>query len=200
MTLETIAQHISQFTSEPLQPELFATLYDGATLKLFLQRYAEKDYFALRKFKKVKGDTTQPLIVTDGVAIIPSDLYAIEDAYYKNGSITVRINMLDDKAFDVMCAHKIEFPSKLFPIGNVQANYIRFRPLDVKYVTLSYFAKPEPVTYAVISTNGYAEFNADVSSPVLWNESDVVFIEQFILQSLGISVNQTDLIQKQNQK
>lgn len=196
MTLEIVKNIVGLFTTEPMAPEFFSTRYDDASLKLFMQRYAEKDFESLRGFKKVIGDGTMGLQVQNGIAQIPDDFFAMSSAYYKKGETTVPINFVEDRTYDLMIGSKIEFPTDKFPIGNLQSNYIRIRPSTVKYVTLSYFVKPTPVTYAVTDTSGYLEFDADNSSEVFWNEANIVVIIQFILQAMGLNVDKTDIQSK----
>lgn len=180
--------------------EIFETYYNDGSLKLFLQRYAEKNFEALRQFKKVMGDSTTPLHVTNGVAAIPVDFFAFESAYHKAFNETWLINFVDDATFDNLLAHKIEFPTLEYAIANIQSNYIRVRPSELRYIIFSYFIKPTPITYAVYDTRGFLEFNEAGSSPLMWDENNIVALVQIILQSIGINLTQSEIQQKQQKQ
>ena len=197
MTSEEVKNIVGLFYTGHMAVGIFETHYNDGELKLFYQKYAEKDYQALRKFKKVMGDGTPPLYVTDGMATIPSDFFAIESAYYRIGIEPIPINFLEDADYDRLIAHKIEYPTPEYPIGNIQPDYIRILPKAVKFVVFSYLTKPTPITYAVTETRGFIEFDGTgASSTVKWDEANAVLLIQNILQSLGIITNQTEIKSK----
>lgn len=201
MTHETISNIVSLFSPEPLPVELYVDTYHDAQLKLFAARYGEHNYQSLRKFKKVKGENdTAPIMVSSGIAEVPSDYFCKESGWYYLAGEPVRINFVEDYEYDTLLTHKIEYPSAQFPIGNVQADYIRFAPKTVKHVYFSYFTKPEPPTYAVTYDQGYAQFSEAESSNVLWAEDDVPALIQLMLQSLNIKTTQTEIKSKLNEK
>jgi hypothetical protein len=197
MTHETISNILSLFTDEPLPTELYCDRYHDAQLKLFAARYGERNDMSLRKFKKVMGvNDTMPLIVTAGIAPIPSDYFARQTGWYYYNGERIRINFVEDYQFDALLTNKIEYPTQEFPIANIQSNYIRFNPITVNHVTFSYYTKPEVPVYAVTYTKGYAEFDAENSSEVLWTEGDIPALIQLILQSFNINATQTEISSK----
>ena len=196
MTLEDVKNIVGLFFTGQMSADIFSTAYQDGELKLFFQRYAEQDFESLRMFSRVMGDGTPPLYVTDGIADIPEDYFAIEGGYHKVSGKPWRINFIDDRTFDKLVTHKIEFPTIEYPVGNVQANYIRIRPFSIRFVTFSYFVKPSPVKYATTSARGFTEFDTAASSKVMWNEANVVTLIQNILQSFNIKVNQSDIKSK----
>ena len=200
MTLQDVKNIVGLFTSIPMPVEIFETLYNDATLKLFLQRYGEKDFEALRQFRKVLGDGSSPLYVVSGIAAIPKDYFAFESAYHKVFGELLRINFVDDQMFDNLLTDKIEYPTFEYAIGNVQSNYIRIRPVQVKFVVFSYFIKPTNITYAVNDTLGFLEFDEANSSPCKWDEINIVALVQIILQSIGITQTQSEIQQKQQKQ
>jgi hypothetical protein len=127
---------------------------------------------------------------------MPADYFVAQSAYHILGGQYKLINIVEDKDFDRLLTHSIEFPTDSYPILNVQATTIRVRPVSVKFVVFTYLVKPQPVTYAVADTHGFMEFDAAHSSPVLWNEENIVFIVQNILQNLGIPLSTEQIKQK----
>lgn len=201
MTHETIINILSLFTVEPLPTELYCDRYHDAQLKLFAVKYGERNDMALRKFKKVMGaNDTMPLIVTAGIAPIPDDYFARKSGWYYYNGDKVQINFVEDYQYDALLTNKTEYPTAEFPIANIQSNYIRFNPTTVNHVTFSYYTKPEVPVYAVTYTQGYAEFDAENSSEVLWTEGDIPALIQLILQSFNINATQTEIKQKLNEK
>jgi len=197
MTYEEVKNIVGLFYAGYMPVKFFETHYNEGELKLFYQKYMEKDLQALRQFKAVMGDGTPPLYVINGTATIPTDFFSFESAYYRNGTELIPINFLEDADYDRLITHKIEYPTDGYPIGNIQSNYIRILPKTIKFVVFSYFTKPTPITYKVTETRGFIEFdNTDNTGTVKWDEANVVLLIQYILQSLGIIINQQEIKSK----
>ena len=189
MNLNQLFEIIALNYDGPLPPALAATHYDSATLKLFMQLNEAKDWEGLRGFKK----TNDALLFTNGTTPVPADYFVWQSAYHMVDHEPKLINIVEDAAFDKLLTHSIEFPTEEFSILNVQSNYIRIAPKSVRYISFTYLVRPEPVVYAVTDTHGFMEFDEANSSPVLWNEENVVFIIQEILNQLGVPLDAKDI-------
>lgn len=187
-TLETIANYVGLFVSEPMQPEIFCTHYDSATKKLLMQHIVSGNWDNIRNFRRVKGDGDMSYALTDGWAALPDDFLAFETAYYKQGTTPRLIRVVDDETFDTLLQHRIEYPTAQYPVGNIIGSRMRVRPPQIKYITMAYIAKPEPVVYAVDSSQGYAAFDEANSSQVLWTDVDIPVIVSLILEQMGVKV------------
>lgn len=199
MNLSNIRDLVSLFNNGPVTPGVFASAYTGAELKLFAIRYSEGNMESLGKFRVTKGNDTPPLYVSEGMATLPTDYFAFESAYHFVDNEPVLVNFVNDKMFDVLQAHAIEYPTMDYPIGNIQGDYVRVRPKALKFIVFTYLTKPVPCVYATTDTEGYQQFDEANSTTVKWYENDVPHLVQFILQSLGVQTSINDITQKLKQ-
>jgi hypothetical protein len=196
MNLQEFKDIVGIFADKPMPVDIFESTYHSAELKLFLQKIIEKDFFALQKFRIVKGEVDAPIILTDGRALLPDGFFEIESGYYNLNGEKVMINFVSDVEYDRLQSHTIEYPTSKYPIGNIQSNYIRVLPKTVHYIVTNYINYPEKITYATTNTRGFIEFDENNSSEVKWDEANVIFLIQNFLQLIGIIVTQNEVNQK----
>jgi len=196
MTWNDISNIAGLFTDRPLAPELFADYATKANNELFAVKWVEKDFESLRLFKVVMGQDSQALVLVNGTGTLPTDYFHYESVYYMNGTTPVRVNIVDDKSFDILVSHAIEYPTTGYPIGSIMASTIRVRPVSVKFLVFTYISAPQPIVYAVTSTRGFPEFSEADSSEFKWNETDAVTLIQILLQNLNIQVSKPEIQNK----
>ena len=200
MTLQDINFIVGLYVIGVVPADLFQDRLNQAHIALLFQRWGEKDFESLRGFKRVIGDKTPPVYIKNGRGDIPADYFAFESAYHNYKGTRVKINFVDDFAYDTFLSHKIEYPTNDYPVGNIQSSYIRIQPETVRFVVFSYIVKPSKLVYAIKVLRGFPEFDAVNSSAVPWNDADCIVLIQNILQLFGINVTKSEIQQKINEK
>jgi hypothetical protein len=197
MTLEEIVYILSQYSPIWDQPEEVNTRLNWGQSQLYFQLIAAKDWVSLRPFKVIKGENgTPPLHFVNGVCNVPSDFQVEEKAYHILDGDEVRINILDDDQFEVFKTNGMEYPTQKYPIANIQSNYIRLLPKDIRFVVFSYIKTATPVFYAVDTTLGYAQYDSANSIEFEWEETEQVAIIMIVLSSLGINTTKEEIESK----
>ena len=203
MDLKQIVETLGFFYKETLEPERIDNVLTKASNSVFSLRYAESmesgDWTALESFITVYGDNGTSLFhFTNGVGTKPADYFGNPEMYHTVGTDKIRVRFVSPNDFVELATHKIEYPSKNYPIANVRDWYIKILPIDIRYTTFSYIKKPIPVHYEYTRTRGYVEYSPSGSSFPGWNESNQIQIIMLALQDLGVLVSQEQIKSKIN--
>lgn len=195
MNLGEIRYILSQFTDRDIRPEEFDTLIDSAQRAHFLAKQGDEK--ALRPFRVHKGidNETPPLFVTNGVAALPSDFHSYKSAFNIVDGEPRQAEEVDDWEFDNRRQHSFENPTILFPLINLQSDYIRVLPKTIQYLTFEYIKKPDTVHFGYSIAKGYTEYDPTTSVELEWDETNQIEIIQIALNNLGVQAS-VDEIQK----
>jgi len=152
----------------------------------------------LSPFKVEMGGENQALPINDnGKATMPADMYYPSTMLYKyvrNGEIKWRsVDILSDQEFKKRISSFLMRPSLRYPICNLRNGYARFSPTTLGYVDFIYIKTPTEPVYALMYTNGFAEYDASNSTELEWNDTNQLDIMALALQELGVGINNKDI-------
>jgi hypothetical protein len=195
MNLQTFKNIIGLFVKGNVEPERLTDFTNKAILEQFLKCYMGKDFESLRPFSVLRDGGTLPMILfNNGRAALPDD-------YFGNPTMLTdyneKVNIVDDdKQFDELLSHKIEFPTAKYPIANIQSNFIRLKPDTIRYCIFSYIAKPTPVQFGYVTTRGYVEYAPSLSVELAWNETNIIQIIMLVLRDFGVLASKEEVKSK----
>ena len=159
----------------------------------------------LRRFKVVAGyDTSTPIVVSKtGKAEYPQDYYIISTITYQynddKNRLTRKVEVLSDLEYQERVSSLNETPDALFPVCNMQSDYIQFAPRNIGAVSMVYLRTPKPPVYFVNTNKGYYEYD-DVNSVQLeWDEMNQIDIMVLFLSDLGVKLGKADVFNYANQ-
>jgi len=185
------------FIKDTVEPERLQDFVQKANLDQFYECYTKKDWESLRPFSVLLDGKVKPLLHFDnGKAILPTDYFGNPTMLTEAGE---RVNIVDDdKDFDELKSHKIEYPTAKYPIANIQSNFIRLEPDTIRYCRFSYIAKPNQVKFGYKNTRGFVEYDPVSSVSLAWNDNNVIQIIIRVLQSFGIIKTEEEVKNKIN--
>ncbi len=178
----------------------FNRLIRVKNLEKFTYEVDQKNFGNLRPFTVVMGENnTMPMVIDqNGLALKPNNYYmtrSISHSYLKNGQLRVApIPLVEDEKWDDILSSSIEYPTREYPVANIKADYIRFRPKDLRYATFTYIQTPQTPEMAIKVINGYNQYDANNSSELQWDENLQVDLIDMLLRDLGISMKREDLV------
>ena len=184
---------------EDLTPESFTDLLHNESIKLFEQEIDREKIGNLRPFKSVMGeDDVMPMIITeDGTADVPGNYkkcISIRHRFLDDGVKKDKIcRMVDDQLFDILASSATEYPTKNYPIANEQSGYIRFLPIDLRYVVFSYFKYPVAPVFAYTIDRGFIEYVEANSTELEWDLSGQIILIQMMAKTIGVKVSVPDV-------
>jgi hypothetical protein len=91
-------------------------------------------------------------------------------------------------------------PTLQNPIGTVRSNGIHIRPLTILAVDFSYYRFPVDPQFAWIERDGYIEYDSANSVEYEWVKDESLTLTRMILQYVGVSLREADLVQYSEQK
>ena len=153
----------------------------------------------LRPFKVMKGwNNTTPLSVVNGKLHYPDDYYIISSLTYyltsDNETYERKIEILSDQEFEEKTTSVLMNPGALFPVANMQADFIRFHPLKNDKVNMVYLRLPKKPHYAVKYFEDWSEYWPEYSTQLEWDNLATIDIIAIMLSEIGIIMkNQTIL-------
>lgn len=196
-----------------LTPPVFERLLNKAQMAQFAELISSFEQnkivsVELAHFKRVMGEITQPLMIDkNGYATLPEDCYLpshIRFRLIKDGQFVSYYDcvLLSDKEYSDRIASNLLRPSVTYPIANLQHNFIRFAPKNLKKVEFEYIKRPTYPSYKVITSRGFQEWDESTSSVWEWSDIASITIIQRLLAELSISttIEQLQSIQKQQQQ
>lgn len=197
---------LSEFRPLSAYAEEYTSLANYAQLDYMNQCVEAKKEPSLLPFKVNKGvdSDTPPLYVSAlGLATLPSDYrpYQPFEAFsYFYNSKQVLGEFVDNKTFEYRKNHPTETPTERYPIGCIHAGYIKFLPRNLQYVNFEYLRNPTEVYLSLSNLRGFAEYYASTSVEFEWNDQDMVYIIQLILNLMNIPSTIEQINNLKNQK
>ena len=197
MRNDEIAYIISQYTPLLDEKEEFETRINWGQTQFFFECVKNNDYSKLHHFKRIRGENNvPPLYFANGQCDLPDDFQKEEYLYYLLDGVQVRINLTNDRMFEMLKTNRLVKTNPKNPIANIQSNYIRLLPTTVHFVVMSYLTSPTPIKYAVTTDQGYPQYDANNSQELLWDVDDQVAIIMLVLKSIGITATKDDIKDK----
>lgn len=156
----------------------------------------------MRHFKVIKGwNFSQPLDVdtVTGSLDYPSGYYIISTMswfYAPNSNEVYERDIIpkSDLEFNKAITSFVEEPDNMFPICNMQADFIRISPKNIDTVNMVYLRLPKRPIYKVIDNGDHYQYDAENSQELEWDEMNQIDIVVLLLADLGIPlVNQAVL-------
>lgn len=191
---------------EDLTPERFTDLLKNESIKLFELEIDREKIGNLRPFKRVMGgNDVMPMVISkDGTAEIP-DSYkkciSIRHHFLDGGIEKDKIcRMVDDQLWDILASSATEFPTKNYPIANEQNGYIRFLPVNLRYVVFTYFKYPVDPVFAYTAADGYIEYLPSTSTELEWDLSGQIVLIQMMAKTMGVKISVPDVEKVVEQK
>lgn len=179
----------------------FNGIAEEINILLFDYYYENKLFVFLRPFKVVKGwNESQALSVnTNGQVTIPSDYFRYSElshTYSKDveNSKTVPVNVVGEDLWTELITSTIEYPTKQYPIANFQATIIRIRPVNLRYINMSYFKQPTAPVLGVEFTEGYNKYDLSGTTELVWDEVCKPKFIQLFLANLGIPLKMPEIL------
>lgn len=156
----------------------------------------------LRPFKVVRGWNLANPIDPDpvkGTLDYPEDYYYPSEMsyFYADGNETLERNIepLSDLEFNKARTSLIKKADLLFPVCNMQADFIRLFPKLDQPVNMVYLKLPKKPYFKVIDNDGYYEYDPDNSIELEWDEMNIIDIMVIVLGDIGISLKKEIVLQ-----
>lgn len=152
----------------------------------------------LKMFKVDMGTESQPLVLVNGFANTPTDLFyplsMLSKQISKNKVKYGRIDMLSELQFQERLASSITRPTLRDGIARFNNGRIQVLPSEIQYVLFSYYRIPRTPVYAVTYANGYAEYEPKTTVEFEYDSVTVIDAIPMILQELGFSIPSQEVL------
>lgn len=149
----------------------------------------------LRPFKVIRGwHFTNPLEPDEAKGIVeyPEDYYIVSEMSYfyteNDETLERNIDPLSDLEFNKARTSMVKKPDYMFPVCNMQADFIRLSPNLNQPINMVYLKLPKKPFYKVIDNDGFYEYDPDNSVELEWDEMNVIDIMVLMLGDIGISL------------
>lgn len=152
----------------------------------------------LKMFKVDMGTESQPLVLVNGFANSPTDLFyplSMLSKQISNNKVKYgRIDMLSELQFQERLASSITKPTHRDGIARFNNGRIQVLPSEIQYVLFSYYRIPRTPFYAVTYANGYAEYEPKTTVEFEYDSVTVIDAIPMILQELGFSIPSQEVL------
>lgn len=184
----------------------FSELLQVINLDYFEEKVRGKEYKSLRPFKVVLGEDDQPPLSIDseGMATLPDDFHdfiSVLYRYQKDGVTKERhVDIVDSETWHRTLQSSIEYPTRHYPVANIQDGYVRFRPKNLRYVACTYIKPPTEPVFGYKVQDGVMVYDSATATELQWRETEQIDILLRLLKYLGIHAQREDIIALANQE
>ena len=190
-----------------LTPEQFNEFAQQAQVEIFegyfyelgravIQYGPQKDMFSnipdhvMEKLQPFRVETANPIVLTNGVAELPDDLYRLAEVFTSNNIV----DMVDHKQIRYIANSPLTAPTEAQPVYTRTGNTLRLYPDSIAEINLEYIKGLETVPEWVGTTfNGQLIEGTHVEFELLPTEEPELVSK--ILAYAGVSVRAMDVAQ-----
>jgi hypothetical protein len=221
----SLVEYISNkdFAGNVITPQRFNELIKIVNIDLFRTKYGLPEEFQpgrpvpveyaditlkntddLRAFKVYQTSVA----VVNGILPLASN-YAHRDTVTYNYTKTIAgvatalprpVEILREAEFSARQGNWTKKPTLQNPIGVVRSNGIHIRPLTILAVDFSYYRFPVDPEFGYTEGDGFITYNAGTSTEFEWVKDESLTLTRMILQYVGVSLREADLVQYSEQK
>jgi hypothetical protein len=206
MNHSQVVDIISEFHPPAMFVEEYDSIANFSQLDYMNKCVEEKNLTALLPFETGMGvdDDTPPLNVSIlGLAPLPKDyrpFLPFESLTYFYNGVQVVVEQLDHKILDYRKNHPTEVPTEEKPICCIHSDHVQFLPRNLRYVNFKYMKKPDTVHMNITTARGFAEYAPAGSVEFEWNDGDMVYIIQGMLNFMEIPATLDQINNLKNKK
>ena len=134
------------------------------------------------------------LVITTGVAPVPSDLYRVINIFTTDR--TINIQEVNKSDLSYINASKLTAPSASYPVYYREGSNIKLFPTTLSSASIDYIKQPaDPVWAFTSGTNSSYSFNSGSSQDFELHESDEVDLVLKILAYAGVLIKDPAIVQ-----
>ena len=145
--------------------------------------------------------TSATVALTSGSGTLPTDFFHWGRCSYTSGSDEIPIDLVTTAEAEQRRFNSVTEPTARHPIAEIKnSTTIQVYPTTITSITLSYLKRPTPASYVIKNENGIDVYDSTNSVQFAWSADKHISLIRLILKYLGLSVNDSFIVQYSEQK